>query len=1148
MSQPVSTKGKAKAPAKKLTTEGGPAPKPSTLKKFMADDCILAPVSIGGPYIGGKKLGTNSDVTVTLTVSRRNHENGWIGIVLGFPLGKDNENDGFGVRYKPEPEVPEKANTCVTFSHDIKIKFPRGQYKVNISDIAGSNQLDQILRDHPRLCCATVTLAAPIQVEGFGLPFANPGHPSHKWVNEDVPIVGEISLSKILQQREFVLLVSLPDKVLRRRLEFELGEPFAYPYGNLYLDDWNPAGYQKCIEAAPGDPKGQSFMPRFSFENDNEMLTAMTQGAFQEAFFLDQTVEGIADIKLPGYFVRKSDSRSAYVVIARPENFVQQYEPQWPRLCSDDLVKVWVRPDWETDVAPPTKSKKISDFRYNLLKARALKFPAGIPALADHAKKEYPHDLILEVSLRGEGVEESKLLYLPDRLGAETKRNCVSLIFRSDMDNARRRVDAVLSLRRGADPTCTVNMEHLHRRMALQRDVMRGGGSYETLSRPKNDLALDLSELQLEDDKTKTGDVRLLAEQVPFKPITNLLANMDPQLADAIVDLALPEDRSRFRNYLEHRHLGIGTVAAPGGTGKTTALCAAGLAMIFNKNIGSIFGSGPTNVAVSNCAERLYWTGVTLTDRFNAGKEEDAQVQRPLVVRGYKLKDECKAFWSIMLGRRVPDDDAISIGRWSPAPAWKYALSPCNWLLVALGYEPAESSPVKKAVKTVHDRDHPVLLEIRRELEADQLPPVQRFLRLVRGEINAQEYQGKETIQGSVIEKYMLRIISCASAVLTTPACAYVPPPSPGQKEKSEADRAYEDYKIRAGGVLVDEAGCMVRSDLLSVWGNTLRPLFMAGDTKQLTPPDMEPLNRFSLDLTNSALNFFQGSGLPVYRLRVQLRMCNDQFGLARRLVYKDIDGFHYGPSSDPSLDLHAMGRDFENFLVNVKKFPGLKASPAGTIQPVFMHVPGSFVSRQGTSKLNRDQVVAALELLSEFVKHTGHNPGDVVVICPYKANVEFGNRIVSRYEALAGLPKFQTADSFQGQEGKMAVVVFGTNKSVGPGFTASENRLNVMITRQQSALLLVGDKMVTGDLEGKGAALATKNAAKGARSVGPDGEVVFTKSRVLRDMLLDLHSQGRFFDFSPTTAPDAKDNDDEVGGEGEDDSEGVAEETESAE
>ncbi|KAM7201932.1 hypothetical protein V8F20_004640 [Naviculisporaceae sp. PSN 640] len=119
------------------------------------------------------------------------------------------------------------------------------------------------------------------------------------------------------------------------------------------------------------------------------------------------------------------------------------------------------------------------------------------------------------------------------------------------------------------------------------------------------------------------------------------------------------------------------------------------------------------------------------------------------------------------------------------------------------------------------------------------------------------------------------------------------------------------------------------------------------------------------------------------------------------------------------------MGRDFENFLVNVKKLLGLKASSPDTIQPFSMHVPGSFVSMQGTSKLNRDQVVAALELLSEFVNHTGHNPGDVVVICPYKANVEFGNRIVSRYEALAGLPKFQTADSFQGQEGKMHILIF---------------------------------------------------------------------------------------------------------------------------
>ncbi|KAK4213863.1 hypothetical protein QBC37DRAFT_462964 [Rhypophila decipiens] len=140
------------------------------------------------------------------------------------------------------------------------------------------------------------------------------------------------------------------------------------------------------------------------------------------------------------------------------------------------------------------------------------------------------------------------------------------------------------------------------------------------------------------------------------------------------------------------------------------------------------------------------------------------------------------------------------------------------------------------------------------------------------------------------------------------------------------------------------------------------------------------------------------------------------------------------------------------------------------------MHVPDSHVKLQGKSKGNIDQIKAAFELLSEFNKHTSHNPANIVIL-PYKANVEYRNGILRRYPSLAGMPQLQTADSFQGQEGTTVVVVFGTNKHVGLGFTSNKNRLNVMVTRQKRAFLLVGDKAVTGALAGKDAKITDKAA-----------------------------------------------------------------------
>jgi hypothetical protein len=176
------------------------------------------------------------------------------------------------------------------------------------------------------------------------------------------------------------------------------------------------------------------------------------------------------------------------------------------------------------------------------------------------------------------------------------------------------------------------------------------------------------------------------------------------------------------------------------------------------------------------------------------------------------------------------------------------------------------------------------------------------------------------------------------------------------------------------------------------------------------------------------------------------------------------------------------------------------------------MHTPETWFNKVGTSKLNRDQVQRTLFLLADFVKDAKVHPSKIVIITPYKPNVEWANRQLPKYPALEGTRPVQTADSFQGCEGDMAVVIFGTNQRSGPGFTSDEHRLNVMLTRQKSALLLVGDMEVTGPLEGKGADKAAKAAKMGVRTFGDDGEPTFVKASMLRELLVKMHRSGRFF------------------------------------
>ena len=358
-----------------------------------------------------------------------------------------------------------------------------------------------------------------------------------------------------------------------------------------------------------------------------------------------------------------------------------------------------------------------------------------------------------------------------------------------------------------------------------------------------------------------------------------------------------------------------------GGMGKTTALCAMTLAMVFNPDIGKVFGSGPTHVAINNFAGRLYQRGAAVVERYNAGKNGDGpRARRPLVVRGFKLRDEIGAFKNI-LKSGVADNAAAPKFPWSPPSRWTYALSATNWLLVLLKSDAAKKSRSGTAVTELDLDDSASMHEL--QADVDQSPDWARARELVSGKISWAEYNKGQVLDGDKIGSRLIAIINSADIVLTTPAT-------------SESDNVYAAAKNKAKGIVIDEAGCLSRADLCSVWGNTLRPLVLAGDALQLRPTAMERRNRFQKDLQFSALAFLQASGLPVYRLRTQLRMCTDMFGAARSLVYKDLDKFQYGPDCDPSGPTHDIGHKFEHWLLHVRKFPGLRPSRPNTLEPVW--------------------------------------------------------------------------------------------------------------------------------------------------------------------------------------------------------------------
>jgi hypothetical protein len=105
-------------PIKATGQEKGKTVKP--LASF-TEDAVIVTSSNAGPYIGGKKFGLDSDVTVKFVISNSADENPWVGFSMVFPIGAENEDLGFGVRFQPVRQHVENFRIETSRSHRIAV-------------------------------------------------------------------------------------------------------------------------------------------------------------------------------------------------------------------------------------------------------------------------------------------------------------------------------------------------------------------------------------------------------------------------------------------------------------------------------------------------------------------------------------------------------------------------------------------------------------------------------------------------------------------------------------------------------------------------------------------------------------------------------------------------------------------------------------------------------------------------------------------------------------------------------------------------------------------------------------------------------------------------------------------------------------------
>lgn len=201
-----------------------------------------------------------------------------------------------------------------------------------------------------RMSSLEVHLKERPAVKGFGMPFANRGHPSEGFINGDDQIHGK-TLVDILQQDIFRFVVAAPDQILEMHCAQEMPAPFRYPYGQEHF--WDEGRYDEILP----ETKGKQFAPAISFDDDNEHMAALTQSQVQDVMWVHKTALEIADIPLQGYFVPAregpvAECDSFYAIVPLSKAFLDKYEDAWRRLIKNPLLtlEVWEKKDDEVGV------------------------------------------------------------------------------------------------------------------------------------------------------------------------------------------------------------------------------------------------------------------------------------------------------------------------------------------------------------------------------------------------------------------------------------------------------------------------------------------------------------------------------------------------------------------------------------------------------------------------------------------------------------------------------------------------------------------------------------------------------------------------------------------------------------------------------
>ncbi|KAJ4327039.1 hypothetical protein N0V84_002538 [Fusarium piperis] len=278
-----------------------------------------------------------------LTWSAKPHAEPWMGFSIRFILGRRNDDDGFGVRYKANLKygIPTPLR-----KYWLLVKFPRGRFTYTAEAVTKGHSLHgRVWKKKTEFTLLKVSLEkdSHAKIDGYCVPFANPGNVAHTWFNDNAPIAGSKPLPELLDQRTFTILVCSED-VLSRWNEATLPKPFSYTYGKQHT--WDMDRYQTMLPKV----RGGQFAPAWSFHDDNSHLAALTQSQVQGAMWLRNAADRIATLEFSALFIDAgvgTEGTTYYVIVSIGKHYKSEVPSVWWHLAGGEILQLSIHKDPE---------------------------------------------------------------------------------------------------------------------------------------------------------------------------------------------------------------------------------------------------------------------------------------------------------------------------------------------------------------------------------------------------------------------------------------------------------------------------------------------------------------------------------------------------------------------------------------------------------------------------------------------------------------------------------------------------------------------------------------------------------------------------------------------------------------------------------